>query len=135
MIPVLQLLWGNSMSVSCEKMVKYVVPWIRKELAISLVRDYGMPQVRVAEILEVTEAAISQYLSSKRGSDIKIDDENVIQKIKMSAETLSSGRNSRISREICSLCKLIRKRGAVPETIAKKAKIDDFEDCICDTDD
>ena len=57
------------MSVSCEKMVKYVVPWIRRELAISLVRYHGMPQVRIAEILEVTEAAISQYLSSKRGSE------------------------------------------------------------------
>lgn len=122
------------MSVSCEKMVKYVVPWIRRELAISLVRDYGMPQVRVAEILEVTEAAISQYLSSKRGSDMQIDDEVVIREIKLSSEKLRNSRNCSISREICALCKLIRKRGAVPETVAKKAKIDEFEDCICDTD-
>ena len=121
------------MSVSCEKMVKYVVPWIRRELAISLVKDYEMPQVRIAEILEVTEPAISQYLSSKRGNDIQIDDEVVIQEIKLSSEKLSSGRNS-ISREICALCKLIRKRGAVPETIAKKAKLDEFDSCICDTD-
>ena len=122
------------MSVSCEKMVKYVVPWIRRELAISLVRDHGMPQVRIAEILEVTDAAISQYLSSKRGSDIQIDDESVIQEIKFSAEKLSSGRNSSTSKEICSLCKLIRKRHALPDIIIKKAKIDEFEDCICDTD-
>ncbi len=120
------------MSVSCEKMVKYVVPWIRKELAISLVRDYEMTQVKVAKILEVTEPAISQYLSSKRGNDIHIDDEIVIKEINNSAALLANRNNTNISKEICSMCKLIRKRHAIPDIIAKKAKIDEFDSCICD---
>ena len=120
------------MSVSCEKMVKHVVPWIRKELAVSLVKNYKLSQVKVAEVLEVTEPAISQYLSSKRGNDIHMEDETVILAINDSAARLANGRKNNVSSEICILCKLIRKRHAIPDIIINKAKIGDYEKCICD---
>lgn len=45
--------------------VWYVIPAIRKELAVCLVKG-GQSQRKVAEILGITEAAVSQYVQKKR---------------------------------------------------------------------
>src|SRR5947207_417975 len=49
--------------------VFYILPAIRKELSIVL-KELGKSQKDIAKLLGVTEAAVSQYLSAKRGSDI-----------------------------------------------------------------
>jgi uncharacterized protein len=50
--------------------VWYVIPAIRKELSGYLTRK-GLSQKSVAQILGVTESAVSQYLKSKRAIGIK----------------------------------------------------------------
>jgi len=49
-----------------------ILPAIRKQLAFSL-KEQGMKQKDIAKTLGMTEAAISQYLSKKRGDEIKFD--------------------------------------------------------------
>ncbi len=49
----------------CEKAAKYKVPAIKARLAKEL-KNKGYPQRRIADFLDVTEAAVSQYLSGKR---------------------------------------------------------------------
>lgn len=51
--------------------VWYLIPALRRELALSFIGDYGLNQKKTAEILGMTNAAISQYLSLKRGNEIK----------------------------------------------------------------
>mgnify|MGYP001413296108 CR=1 FL=1 len=51
--------------------VWYLIPSLRKEFAKIFIKDYGLTQKKVAKILGITEAAISQYLNSKRGSESK----------------------------------------------------------------
>ena len=47
--------------------VRYVLPALRRELAQKL-SEKGLKQREIAEILNITPAAVSQYLKAKRGT-------------------------------------------------------------------
>ncbi len=48
-------------------MVQNVLPIFRSLMARELVKKYGLSQTDVAKRLGITQAAVSQYLCSKRG--------------------------------------------------------------------
>lgn len=56
------------MKTPCELVVKTVLPTMRASIARELVQKHGMKQKEAAEILGVTDAAVSQYLSEKRAT-------------------------------------------------------------------
>ena len=51
--------------------VFYILPALRKEFAKAF-KALGWKGTKIAEILGVTEAAISQYFSKKRGNDVPL---------------------------------------------------------------
>lgn len=51
--------------------VWYIIPALRRELTRIFLKDYKLSQKKTAEILGVSEAAVSQYLTSKRASEVK----------------------------------------------------------------
>lgn len=54
------------MNARCEAVGKYVLPVFRSLVAKELVATHNMTQMEVAQILGTTQAAISQYINSKR---------------------------------------------------------------------
>jgi predicted transcriptional regulator len=54
------------MDPQCEMIGKYVLPIFRSILAKELVQNYHLSQTEAAKKLGTSQAAISQYLSSKR---------------------------------------------------------------------
>lgn len=52
----------------CDAMVRKLVPSARAELVCRLVLNQGVPQTEIARRLGISRAAISQYVSRKRGS-------------------------------------------------------------------
>jgi len=72
-----------------EIQVWYVLPALRRELAVTLIRKYSMPQKKVASIMGLSEGAVSQYLSSKRGASVKFAVE-VTKEILVSARRISN---------------------------------------------
>jgi hypothetical protein len=95
------------MKAPCEIVVWYVIPAIRSELAKELL-NLGMKQKDVSEIMDITQPAVSQYITDKRGSGIKFDD-NVKSLIKEFAVELHDGTSTKydlISRT-CYICKHI----------------------------
>jgi predicted transcriptional regulator len=52
--------------------VLYILPAIRKAFAKALKRE-GLLQKAIAELLHVTEAAVSQYFSGKRAGQVAFD--------------------------------------------------------------
>ena len=68
--------------------VLYLLPAIRRELAIAM-KKTGMEQKKIAELLCVTEPAVSQYFSSKRAQKIKFTKE-ILGKIQVSAEKIKN---------------------------------------------
>ncbi len=92
----------------CEIVVWYVIPSIRSELAKELL-SLGMKQKEISEVLDITQPAVSQYISDKRGHGIKFEPE-IQQMIKDFALLLVKGEASQVDiiPKICQICKRIK---------------------------
>jgi hypothetical protein len=84
------------------------LPAIRKQIASSMINDFGLSQKEAAEKLDITPAAVCQYISKKRGK-IEIKDKELLQEIKISAENIIHNGNGTLLPEICRICKLLRR--------------------------
>ena len=69
--------------------VWYLIPALRRELSKILIKDYGLNQKAVSDIFRITESAVSQYIKSKRGSELKFSKEE-LEEIKKVAERIHS---------------------------------------------
>lgn len=92
----------------CEIVVWYVIPTIRSELAKELL-NLGMKQKEISELLDITQPAVSQYISDKRGHGLKFNDEtqNLIQEFaKGLVEEKYNQRD--IIPHVCQICKKVK---------------------------
>ncbi len=89
------------------------LPVIRKQIASSMIKDFGLSQKETAEKLGITPAAVCQYLSKKRGK-LDITDLELLDEIKMSAQNIIDNGNGTIIPETCRICKLLRKSKDFP---------------------
>lgn len=96
------------MKPPCEMVVWYVIPAIRSELAKDLLK-LGMKQKDISELMDITQPAVSQYLTDKRGSGIEFNDD-VKELITDFANDLYSGDagKSDIISRTCAICKKIK---------------------------
>jgi hypothetical protein len=94
---------------TCEYMMWNGLPVIRKEIAESMINDFGLNQKDAAEKLGITPAAVCQYLSKKRGR-IEISDKIVLKEIRITAENIIENGDGSILPETCRICKLLRSR-------------------------
>ena len=91
--------------------VWYLIPALRREMAKIFIKEYGLKQKKVAECLGITEAAISQYLKSKRGKEIKFSDK-ALKEIKKSAKEVMDNKED-VVKKIYELCVSLKKSKAM----------------------
>ena len=96
------------MKIECEVVVWYTLPIIRKEFAKSLINDHGLTQRKAAEKLGITESAVSQYISKKRG-DFKTPSAMIQKEIQLSTQRIASGDITVLKKETCRICHLLRR--------------------------
>ncbi|MEM2145026.1 MAG: hypothetical protein QW279_06680 [Candidatus Jordarchaeaceae archaeon] len=99
------------MTTPCEIMNKFYLPHIRAMIAKELSENYNCSQIKIAKWLGVTQAAVSQYLSSKRAVNEKIlkTAPTLIDSIKDIAAKLVNGEEKvNIGKEICNLCNTLK---------------------------
>lgn len=110
------------MDPQCEIIGKYVLPIFRSMLAKELVQKYKLSQTEAAKKLGTTQAAVSQYLSSKRAYKGMEHVEEYLPKIQaMAAETAQKLVNKEISAgditpNFCSLCVTFCRKAEAPES-------------------
>ena len=97
------------MKTPCETIVWSIVPLIKKEFAKNLVDNLGLTQRETALKLDTTEAAISRYMSGKRGV-LELNDSEISDEIKKSAIIISKQNGQTAVNQICKICKLIRSK-------------------------
>lgn len=105
--------------------VLYILPAIRRGLAIEMKKS-GLEQKKIACILCVTEAAISQYMKSKRACKVSFNPES-LKAIKVAAKNIKDS-NTMIT-ETQKLLKLMRKLRITCDLHKDLADIPD--DCKC----
>lgn len=86
--------------------VWYLIPAIRKELARILTEEYEMSYEKAGNLLGISKAAISQYLSNKRANKITLTP-NTKEEVKKSAEIISK-ENKMVVREVQRILKYMK---------------------------
>ncbi len=89
----------------CEYIVWNGLPVIRKGLAVSMINDFGLSNKETAEKLCISSAAVSQYVSGKRGK-MAITDTEICEEINKSAKLIIQQGDGILNSEMCRLCKL-----------------------------
>jgi len=102
------------LKIPCEIIVWYLLPGIRREIAMSLIDDHHLTQTKAAGLLGVTEAAVSQYRSAKRGN-LSIEDETIKSEIKISATRIIDGDEVIMMKEMCRICGLVKSSNILSE--------------------
>ena len=95
--------------VMCEEAIWAVLPVIRKEFSLSLMRNYDLNQKQIAEILDVTPAAVCHYFSNKRGH-IQLQDKEILHEIENSARRIYEEGAKQIDKETCKICRLVQSK-------------------------
>lgn len=103
-----------SMSVPCEVAVKCVLPVVRAMVARELMTTKGLRQVEVANLLGVSQPAISFYQRNIRGKAIDLENDREIRRM-ISKVVGSLAQGSLSHRDLilmyCGICKTIRAKG------------------------
>ena len=76
----------------CETAVWQILPTIRSEVAKELTR-LGLSQMRISERLGITQPAVSQYVTSKRGTTIAVSDDTRTLILSLARQQLESRPN------------------------------------------
>ena len=104
------------MKPPCIIVVRYVLPAIRVLIARELVEKHGLSRVRAAEKMELTPAAITQYLKKVRGEKgvkmVESSDE-AVKIVSEIANRLAKGESSvyDVLQNICKACQIMRSEG------------------------
>ncbi|AIF70172.1 transcriptional regulator [Palaeococcus pacificus DY20341] len=70
-----------------EVAAKYVYPSLRRRLVEILYKEHNLTQVQVAELLHITQSAVSRYLRMNRGALIDVEKfEDIDRELRNSAE-------------------------------------------------
>ena len=111
--------------------VRYIIPAIRGKLAHILVEEKGVSQKQASKILGLTEAAISQYINGKRGTEVMFS-ESVVEEIRKSAGRVVGLKTNKgeIVAEIYRICHLTNVKHIMCDMHRKQSK--GLDDCtIC----
>ncbi|MEM1586150.1 MAG: hypothetical protein QXX99_02240 [Candidatus Bathyarchaeia archaeon] len=104
------------MYLPCESIGKRILPIFRAYIAKELIEKHCFTQIEVAKNLGTTQAAISQYLRSKRGVSDLEQFKDVLPIIQSAAseiaEKISSGRlkPEEVALKFCKLCLSLQKK-------------------------
>jgi predicted transcriptional regulator len=109
------------MSTSCESIARYLLPLYRAFVAKELIEKYNFTQVEAAKRLGTTQAAISQYMTSKRGHRRIPNYEEMAPLVQntaaKAAERIATAKMNRkeFSASFCELCKYLQNNKMIPE--------------------
>lgn len=123
------------MLLPCEVAVKSVIPAIRSAIARELTQTYGLKQKKVAELLGVTQTAVSKYTSHCRGAVLEIKEVEEVQPVlKETVLLLANGDMNKyeLAKKLCIVCGIIRQRGLMCNLCAlSDPNIDNTKCIVC----
>jgi predicted transcriptional regulator len=100
--------------IPCEVGVKTVLPAIRSLMARAIVEKYQMKEKQAAEILGLSQSAISRYTKKNRGNTLTIEHVPEVQVLidqLITALLNEPQQKTRITELFCQTCKTIREKG------------------------
>ena len=120
------------MIIPCEIAVKSVIPAVKALIAKELVERHGLKQDKVAELLGISQSAVSKYTRKVRGYVIRVDNiERVQPLIDKMIDLLEAGTHQRAEflRFFCQTCIIIRKTRLMCQFCQKADPYIRIEEC------
>ena len=109
------------------------MPAIKALMARTIMENHGMKEQQVAEILGLSQSAISRYTTKERGNIITIENVPEVQTLidKMVNLLLyeKSQKTTEVLETFCQVCKIIREKGLMCELCQKKTRQKWLEMC------
>jgi hypothetical protein len=128
----------ENMLLPCEVAVRSLVPAIRSAIARELIQSYGLKQKDVANLLGVTQTAVSKYTRHVRGIVLKVESVEEIQPtLKEIVVSLANGRMSKyeLVAKFCVVCEIVRRKGLMCELCKRSDPSIDVQQCfVCHSD-
>jgi predicted transcriptional regulator len=116
----------------CEVGVKAVLPAIRALMARTIIEKHGMKERQAAELLGLSQSAISRYTSKDRGNIITIENVPEVQTLidqMINLLMYNAHKKNEILELFCQTCKIIREKGLICQLCQEKTGKTDLETC------
>lgn len=107
---------GIWLFVPCEAAVKAAIPALRAMIARDLIKEHGLTQQKTAELLNVTQAAISYYTKKVRGDVLNVERIRHVRARSKKIATSLVNRElspSELAIKVCELCSIVRLSGTM----------------------
>jgi predicted transcriptional regulator len=123
---------GEKLLPPCEVGVKAVLPAIRALMAKAIIEKHGMKEKQAAEILGLSQSAVSRYVTKGRGNIIVIESIAEVQTLVDNMITLlikEPDKKTEILKLFCQTCRTIREKGLMCELCQKNWEKNRAETC------
>ena len=120
------------MLMPCEIAVRCLVPVLRAAVVKALAKTHHLKQQEIAELLGITQTAVSYYIRDIRGKAIEIEDERELMALTENiAKMLTTGNFSpfEFRRRTCEACLKAREMGLMCNSHNQLEHSAEFESC------
>jgi len=117
----------------CEVGVKTVLPAVKAIMARSIVEKHGLNEKQTAELLGLSQSAVSRYVNKERGNLLTVENATeVLALIDQMVTSLIKEPNNKteILKLFCQTCKAIREKGLMCPHCQKEMPQEWAENCF-----
>jgi len=118
----------------CEVGVKTVLPAVKAMMAREIVANHGLNEQQTAELLGLSQSAVSRYVNKERGNMLfTIENSNEILTLinQMITSLIKEPNNkSEVLKLFCQTCQAIRKRGFMCPHCQKEMPQEWAQNCL-----
>ena len=117
----------------CEVGVKTVLPAVKAVMARSIVEKHGLNEKQTAELLGLSQSAVSRYVNKERGNLLTVENATeVLALIDQMVTSLIKEPNNKteILKLFCQTCKAIREKGLMCPHCQKEMPQEWAENCF-----
>ena len=120
------------MILPCEVGVKTVLPAVKAIMARSIVEKHGLNEKQTADLLGISQSAVSRYIGRERGNRLTIENTEIIALIDQMITHLMKKPDNRseILRLFCQTCTAIRQKGLMCAACKKEMRQELAEKCF-----
>ncbi len=117
----------------CEVGVKTVLPAVKAVMARQIVEKHGLNEQQTAELLGLSQSAVSRYVGRERGNLVAIEDSlDILALINQMVTSLIKEPNNKkeILTLFCQTCQAIREKGLMCSSCQKEMPREWAEKCL-----
>ena len=124
------------MKPPCVIVVQYILPALRVAITRELVEVYGFKKSRVAGLMGLTPAAITQYINMSRGDNLKIIENSGRVKELVSELACDMVKGAcppdMLLLQMCRICQVVRSEGHICDLhMEVMPQLRDVRSCAC----